>query len=401
MINTNQALEALYIEGGATASSIAGEVYNQISALSGSFSKWTNGNNVENGDNYAPVPAHLYVPQGYFAKVVANMTVDDWGSIRIVPIDSVDGVDEIPVLNMTSEVSAPGPRGGHRRWQKESMVLLPAGLYDIYVRQDNAVYTGQYAGEAATNLSYCEVSITITYDTIPPTGKCPLLLNAVFSRYTPPAGAVEERTQSEQTENGATSYCSSGYMFRGTLNVHYSDGSIARIPVQTGGWANADSPFKRPNPIPEQFDPYEWPDTACPLCLTAPYSVGDKTVYPGVEKVRTGSTQGYSIAIDETASAEQIENTHVGRTFIKLHMGKRIGSEGCISTIEWYGTGCSPEARLLSENNPLWNELVAGMAVAEDRFSTDIPITIRYIGEQPDYNRLPPNASFVQNGYEE
>ena len=156
------------VENSSTATSSAGKTYSQFSRLTGNFSKWTNSNSLENSDNYAPAPARLYVPFGYFVKVICTLKVDDWGKIIITPVDSNSSVDDITALNMTSEVATPGIRGGHVRWERTSTILLPAGLYDIYVRQDNVEYTGNFVSEASTNQSFCDVSISFTYDTVHP-----------------------------------------------------------------------------------------------------------------------------------------------------------------------------------------------------------------------------------------
>lgn len=387
--NPNQSLVSTVVENSSTATSSAGKTYSQFSRLTGNFSKWTNSNSLENSDNYAPAPARLYVPFGYFVKVICTLKVDDWGKIIITPVDSNSSVDDITALNMTSEVATPGIRGGHVRWERTSTILLPAGLYDIYVRQDNVEYTGNFVSEASTNQSFCDVSISFTYDTVPSL-VCPLLINAVLSKY---QSETEERTE-EELAMEPTSYCSSGFMYRGYVNVHYSDGSIKRIPAQSGGWINAtESPFKAP--IDRlNYEPYQWPDTACPTCLTTPAGKD----YPGIDSTASGNTDGYEISIDANASKNQVQGAEYGRTYIKLHLAKRIGSEGCISTIEWYGNpdiDISDRANLL--HNPLWFELVDAMKNAQKRLRNPIPFTIQYVGEQPEYNRIPKDAEYYQN----
>ena len=57
--------------------------------------------------------------------------------------------------------------------------------------------------------------------------------------------------------------------------------------------------------------------------------------YPEINPKASGNTNGYTISIDKAASQAQIQGAGCGRTHIKLHLAKRIGSEGCISTIEW------------------------------------------------------------------
>lgn len=385
--NPNQVLVS-EVENSTVATSSNGDSYSQIKSLTGTFSKWTNGNSVEDSDSFAPAPARLYVPTGYFVKVTSTLTVDDWGKITIIPVDSIMDVDDITALNMTSEVATPGVRGGHVRWTKTSTVLLPAGLYDIYVRHDNAVYTGEYADKGASNLSFCEVSMTFAYDTVPSL-KCPLLINAVFSQC---QTETDERTALELAQE-PTSYSASGFIYRGYIDVYYSDGTTKRIPAQTGGWVAMESPFKVTKDR-TSFDPYLWPDTACPTCLKAPA----KKDYPGIDKEASGNTNGYTIHIDEDASKAQIEGAESGRTYIKLHLAKRIGSEGCISTMEWYGNeNIARENRANRENNPLWFELVDAMKNANTKLRNPIPITIRYVGAQPDYNRIPADASYYQN----
>ena len=387
--NPNQSLVSAVVENGSTATSTAGNIYSQFESLVGNFSKWTNSNLMENGDNYAPAPARLHVPSGYFAKVTCTLKVDDWGKIIIIPVDSDAEADDITVLNMTSEVVTPGIRGGHVLWERTSTILLPAGLYDIYVQQDNAEYNDNFASEASMNRSFCEVSISFTYDTVP-TLVCPLLINAVLSQY---HNTTDERTDAELAME-PTSYCASGFMYRGYLNVHYSDGSVQRIPAQSGGWVNAkESPFKAPKDK-ENHDPYQWPDTACPTCLATPAGKD----YSGIDSTASGSTNGYMIYIDENESRSQVEDAAVGRTYIKLHLAKRIGSEGCISTMEWYGNqDIDISDRANPVHNPLWFELVNAMKNAQSKLRNPIPFTIRYVGVQPNYNRIPSGAEYYQN----
>lgn len=116
--NPNQTLVPVIASSGATAT-FAGEIYSQFQSLTGTFSKWTNSNVLEDGDNFAPPPAHLYVPEGYFAKVTSILKVDDWGKITIVPVNSAAGINNITALNMTNEIEPAGVRGGHVRWQKQ------------------------------------------------------------------------------------------------------------------------------------------------------------------------------------------------------------------------------------------------------------------------------------------
>lgn len=119
--------------------------------------------------------------------------------------------------------------------------------------------------------------------------------------------------------------------------------------------------------------------------------------YPGINPEASGNTNGYTISIDKAASQAQIQGAGCGRTHIKLHLAKRIGSEGCISTIEWYDAGIQGAARTSYENNPLWFELVDAMVNAKAKLRNPIPFTIQYVGEQPDYNRIPAGAEYYQN----
>lgn len=66
--------------------------------------------------------------------------------------------------------------------------------------------------------------------------------------------------------------------------------------------------------------------------------------------------------------------------------------------MEWYGNeNIARENRANRENNPLWFELVDAMKNANTKLRNPIPITIRYVGAQPDYNRIPADASYYQN----
>lgn len=118
-------------------------------------------------------------------------------------------------------------------------------------------------------------------------------------------------------EQGA-SYCASGYVYQGKLELLASDGSLLlELPVQSGGWMSADSPFARAglcplNPTPGAYDPHAYPDTAFPA-LDGPTELGT---------LRTGRLRGFRIP----------DPPHTGRSSLMVHDSVRVGSEGCIST---------------------------------------------------------------------
>lgn len=112
------------------------------------------------------------------------------------------------------------------------------------------------------------------------------------------------------------SYCASGYIFLGELTLFLGNSSLT-LPVQSGGWMNADSPFKRAGLCPADaswgaYVPELYPDTAFPA-LPGPTSLGT---------LRTGKRRGFRVP----------DPPGTGRSALMVHDSERYGSEGCIST---------------------------------------------------------------------
>ena len=123
-----------------------------------------------------------------------------------------------------------------------------------------------------------------------------------------------ERPVSEAEHEG--SYCASGYVFLGRL-VLRGCGEELELPVQTGGWMNADSPFKRAGHCPADptwgaYEPRMFPDTAFPAL--------DRETTLGT--LRTGKRRGFRVP----------DPPGTGRSALMVHDSVRYGSEGCIST---------------------------------------------------------------------
>ena len=66
--------------------------------------------------------------------------------------------------------------------------------------------------------------------------------------------------------------------------------------------------------------------------------------------------------------------------------------------MEWYGNqDIDISDRANPVHNPLWFELVNAMKNAQSKLRNPIPFTIRYVGVQPNYNRIPSGAEYYQN----
>ena len=163
---------------------------------------------------------------------------------------------------------------------------------------------------------------------------------------------------SHPEEQGA-SYCASGHVFLGSMELCRADGSaILTLPVQSGGWMCEDSPFKRaglypPSPAWGEYDPLQYPDTAFP-CLPGPTTLGT---------LRTGRYRGFRIP----------DPPGTGRSFLMVHSSTRYGSEGCIS--------CPPGEE--------WELFCEHMARLHSRGVQSLPIHVTYTCPGPDALRCP------------
>lgn len=138
-------------------------------------------------------------------------------------------------------------------------------------------------------------------------------------------GATPAYIEVHFTERSATpvreseqegSLCASGYVFLGELRLTCAEGACT-LPVQTGGWMHADSPFARENRCPTspawgEYTPTLYPDTAFPP-LPAATTLGT---------LRTGTRRGFRVP----------DPPGTGRCALMVHDSARFGSEGCIST---------------------------------------------------------------------
>ncbi len=124
-----------------------------------------------------------------------------------------------------------------------------------------------------------------------------------------------EQVRCEEQRN---SLCASGCVRLGVLRLRSSGlhRLLLEMPVQTGGWMSANSPFARAGLFPADttwgaYNPSDFPDTCFP-------DIGSTML--GTE--RTGRLRGFRVP----------DPPGTGRTFLMLHAAERYGSEGCIST---------------------------------------------------------------------
>lgn len=164
-------------------------------------------------------------------------------------------------------------------------------------------------------------------------------------------------------EGQGVSYCASGYVFLGKLELVGADGSLlSELEVQTGGWMSTDSPFARqklcpPNPTWGSYVPQEYPDTAFPL-LSEPTVLGT---------LRTGRLRGFRVP----------DPPGTGRSWLMVHDSTRRGSEGCITT----------------PPGELWEAFCAYMAQWHAEGRESIPLTVSYTCAPPNPLRCPHAAS--------
>lgn len=168
-----------------------------------------------------------------------------------------------------------------------------------------------------------------------------------------------------QQEN---SLCASGYVYLGVLNLTCGELRLV-LPVQTGGWMSADSPFVRAALCPENtawgaYNPRLYPDTAFPALP------GDTVL----GTLRTGKRRGFRVP----------DPPGTGRSALMVHDSVRFGSEGCIST--------PPGAA--------WEAFCAAMLDLHSQGVESIPLRVVYDCPEPDPTRCPreaKNAFFETN----
>ncbi len=119
-------------------------------------------------------------------------------------------------------------------------------------------------------------------------------------------------------EEQRRSLCASGCVRLGVLRLRSTalHRLLLEMPVQTGGWMSANSPFARAGLVPDDttwgaYNPADLPDTCFP-------NIGNTEL--GTE--RTGKLRGFRVP----------DPPGTGRTFLMVHFAERYGSEGCIST---------------------------------------------------------------------
>lgn len=160
-------------------------------------------------------------------------------------------------------------------------------------------------------------------------------------------------------EEQRRSLCASGYVYSGKLQL-LGEGArvVLELPVQTGGWMSADSPFARAGLYPADatwgnYEPTDYPDTAFPA-LPEPTELGT---------LRTGMHRGFRVP----------DPPGTGRSYLMVHASTRYGSEGCISTPDADG----------------WERFCACMAELHERGVQAIPLQVSYTCAAPDPLRCP------------
>lgn len=172
-----------------------------------------------------------------------------------------------------------------------------------------------------------------------------------------------ERAKREvlEHEQGA-SLCAAGYVYTGSLRLHAGARSV-QLPVQTGGWMNADSPFARAGLCPPasakwgEYAPQLLPDTAFPA-LAEPTMLSTE---------RTGKRRGFRVP----------DPPGTGRSALMVHVAERYGSEGCISTPDLEG----------------WEAFCSAMAELRSAGHDAVPIRVVYTSPLPEPSRF--TASFL------
>lgn len=257
------------------------------------------------------------------AQLNVSLTVDDWGTLEI--LDSA-GTSKLRI-SMTSQDATPGVQGGHAKWTKTAAVNLESGVYVIKVNHMNIDYNPQ-----VSNLSYCKVDITSSLNM-----KYPKRYDVIFNERSTD-GVIFSQMNDETSSN---TICPSGYVFKGIGTVTYNDSTTMTFPVQSGGWMSRVSPFNKPSEddVNASFPAKKWPDTCCPSAVSA---------------IHTGSNpSGYLIDVDPATN----------RSGIRMHIAKRIGSEGCISVL-------NPNVdETIAENK--WPLIVSGMQKASAVYPYD------------------------------
>lgn len=158
---------------------------------------------------------------------------------------------------------------------------------------------------------------------------------------------------SEQEQEG--SYCASGYLYLGQLTYRQGEDEL-KLEVQTGGWMNEDSPFKRAGlcplqPVWGEYDPQLYPDTAFPA-LEAETTLGT---------LCTGKRQGFRVP----------DPPGTGRSALMVHASSRRGSEGCIST----------------PRNEQWLLFCKHMEQLHAQGIESIPLRVAYACPPPEHQR--------------
>lgn len=332
--------------------------------------------NGTNSTDSMPEYSYLFtVEEGKIATVNANLEVDDWGLLTILTEANSQVTSSLKPLailkiNMLPKgdpwdtfdsKGVPGPRGGHALQSKSASVQLPPGTYILKVKHRNVTYQGGYANQAGQNISVCNFNVHIEARTAPI--RIPERIDVVYDSCEPNASVLDLRTYvagaAKYDEQGG-SYCASGYIFRGTATVTFTNNETRTFAVQSGGWMNKDSPFFKANNRPESNTPGEYTPTNYPDTLI-PESIGDIRI----STTRAGRT------VDGFKMPDSYF-TDTGRRSMFLHKQERNGSEGCISTPD-----------------PEWEVFCAEMTKCEE---STIPIRITYSGISPNPTRKLPES---------
>lgn len=262
-----------------------------------------------------------------------------------------------------------------------SPIELGPGYHWIKLHHENGRGPMVIAGAANAEAFVPKVNGTpITlYSIVPVVGRCPVHFELEFDT------TRSVLTNQKDMETNGTTYAASGYVFEGTMQVQYSDGTHMNIPVQSGGWMAKNSPWFKPGltgreaelynnpsdittisgPTSETTDtPEIWPDTCCP---STAYRMHTTFVTSP-----SGLVSGYVI---DTQQDETSNDPNLRRGGLYFHIAKRIGSEGCISTFDYRK----------------WNFL-RGEMKRGDSSATVPTLNITFVGVTPDAQRQPENV---------
>ena len=249
--------------------------------------------------------------------------------------------------------------GTHSQTNVSGTISLDAGYHWVKLHHENGAGPMVLAGAANAEVFTPKmdgVNLKLYSIVAKNTEHYPIRFDVLFTS----TSSVVKSQKNLETQG---TYSASGRVFNGIMTVTYKDGYSMTVPVQSGGWMANGSPWVNntakdsqgnlvlPPPASGAFNPEDYPDTACPSSVTnlrTPFFVLESGV------------KGYMILNGTVADPSHPDAQRSG---LYLHVAKRIGSEGCISTFDYVK----------------WGILKGDMRVANTK--TDIPVlTVSYNG---------------------